>query len=132
MAETPFFAADLPELSALQVEARDIRDFEEPNRAGSRVSKALWCLLATISAGSALVSAVFIFPGLIFLPMAFDAPGSESNPKVYISLLGMITLPCSLALSAFLACLGMHDVKLPSKWLLALPVVNLLMMSTWT
>lgn len=52
--------------------------------------------------GTAVASATFLLPGLVMLPMAFDAPGSESDPRVYISLIGMITLPCSLALDVLL------------------------------
>lgn len=133
MAETPFVAAEVPpELEALNLEGRELEERSGPSSAAFKV---LCFLFATLWAGLALASACFIFPGLIMLPMAFDAPGSESDPRVYLSLFGMITFPCAAALSAGLACLCMRDGKLPWRWmnfLLALPVLNVLMIVSWS
>ena len=132
MTEAPLIAADLPpEFRALDVEARDFR----PNSDPSPLVKVLCCLLCLLCGGTAVAAAAFLLPGLVMLPMAFDAPGSESDPRVYISLIGMITLPCSLALSASVAFCWMNDVKMQRSYmscLLALPIVNVLMMIVWT
>ena len=136
MTEAPLIASappDLPpEWRALNVEGRD---FQPNSTDPSPLVKVLCCLLALLCGGSAVASAAFILPGLVMLPMAFDAPGSDKDPRVYISLIGMVTLPCSLALSAYVACRCMYDVRLQTGYmrcLLALPIVNVLMMIVWT
>lgn len=99
----------------------------------------LWCL-AVAWGVIALLSGMFILPGAPMLVMAFDAPGSVNDPRVYLGVLGLLTFPCSAALAAFVAgswakygeipCCNFVPKVVLGCFLLA-PLVNVFCMLLW-
>jgi len=78
-----------------------------------------------------VVWGVLAVPGFLIAavgaPMAFDAPGSDSNPLVWAIVFGFVTFPvaCVISIAASWMTRGMKKVRLAMACIPLLPIVTI-------